>query len=65
MVGEKDPLFDDSFELLERMVMSKIDVRCKVYEGMSHGLLNLDMFVPQCQIAIQDSIAQLKELLEE
>lgn len=47
------------------MVISKIDVKCKVYEGMSHGLLNLDMFLPQCRITIQDSIKQLKELLME
>ena len=62
-MGEKDPLFDDSFCLLERMVVGGVNVKAKVFEGMSHGLLSLEMVVPQCGIAIDHSIEQLRELL--
>jgi hormone-sensitive lipase len=43
--GSKDPLYDDSLVLMQRMVESDIDCECIVYEELSHGYLSTDLFV--------------------
>lgn len=48
VVGEHDPLYDDSLKTMERMVKSGIDCHCEVYRNMSHGFLNLNMIIPEC-----------------
>lgn len=45
MVGDLDPLFDDSLRLCQRMVESGVDVSCRVYRNMSHGFLSLEKVV--------------------
>lgn len=47
-VGAEDPLYDDSIKMMERMVSSKIDCECQVYENLSHGFLNLEFLISEC-----------------
>lgn len=42
-VGTFDPLHDDCFRLLERMVGLNKDVKMTVYNNLPHGFLNLDV----------------------
>ena len=63
-VGAKDPLYDDSIRIAERMVSSGIEVDVQVYENLSHGFLNLDFVVAECKKTIKDSIAHLKSFME-
>jgi acetyl esterase/lipase len=47
MVGELDPLLDDSIRLCERMVGSGVDVRCRIYKELGHGFLSVENIVKQ------------------
>ncbi len=38
-VGSKDPLLDDALLLMQKMVESKIDCECIIYEELFHGYL--------------------------
>ncbi len=64
MVGDQDPLFDDSLRLCQRMVEARIDVNCRVYKNMSHAFLSLEKVVARGEEAIVDSIVLLKECLK-
>ena len=42
-VGEKDCVKDDSIRLFYKLKKLNVDVKIKLYYGMKHGFLNLDM----------------------
>jgi acetyl esterase/lipase len=63
MVGDQDPLFDDSLRLCQRMTEAGIDVTCRVYKNLSHGFLSLEKVVARGEDAIIDSIAMLRDCL--
>lgn len=57
MSGRKDPLFDDSIRLLERLTKDGIDSKMLLYKDFSHGFMSMDQILPGCKLAIKDSIA--------
>lgn len=62
-VGSKDPLFDDSLNLMQRMVASGVDCECLIYDQLSHGYLNSDLVISEAQKTVKHSIEHLKELI--
>jgi acetyl esterase/lipase len=56
MAGTKDPLFDDSIRLLERLTRDKINCKLLLYKDFSHGFMSMDQVLPGCKRAIDDSI---------
>jgi hormone-sensitive lipase len=64
-VGTKDPLYDDSLMLMQKMVDSNVNCRCIVYEDMSHGYLNTELIIDEAKKTVKQSILHLTELLNE
>jgi hypothetical protein len=48
---------------MQKLVESKIDCSCTIYEELSHGYLNTDLVISEASKTIDDSIEQLKELM--
>jgi acetyl esterase/lipase len=46
LVGTKDPLYDDSLKLFERMILGKIDCKLIILEEFIHACLSLDFAIP-------------------
>ena len=59
MVGDLDPLFDDSLRLCQRMVESGVDVNCRVYRNMGHAFLSLEKEFERGEQAIIESIQMI------
>jgi len=64
MAGRKDPLFDDSIRLVERLARDKIDCKMLLYKDFSHGFMSMDQVLPGGKSAIQDSINELKQIIK-
>jgi acetyl esterase/lipase len=62
MVGEFDPLLDDSLRLCEKMSDSGVDVKLRIYRELSHGFLSVENMISEGERGILDSIEILKEL---
>jgi hormone-sensitive lipase len=41
IVGEMDPLLDDSLRLCEKLCYSGIDYQCKIFKDLGHGFLSI------------------------
>jgi acetyl esterase/lipase len=65
MVGENDPLLDDSLRLCARMVESGTDVRCSIFKGLGHGFLSVDKVIKMGGRGIEISIDILREMLSD
>lgn len=66
MVGNCDPLGDDSWRLVERLYSLGKDVHMTEYEGLPHGFLGFDLpvnGVKETRDAVNQGIAYLQELL--
>ena len=65
IAGSKDPLLDDSWRLFDRLKRLGTDVKMSLFEGMPHGLLNLDlpMGLKQAHEVVTTGSDYLKELL--
>ena len=63
-VGAKDPLYDDSLKIAEKMMQRNIPYVLHVYKDLSHGFLNLDFVIEDCVKTVNDSIEHLRKLLE-
>ena len=63
MVGMKDPLYDDSLRLHEKLINNGIDSRLIVYKQHIHGFLNLDRVITACEKTIDDSMVELQRLI--
>lgn len=48
LVGKKDPLYDDSIRLCERLASSNIEFHCEIYKNLSHAFLSIDKMLPEC-----------------
>lgn len=64
VIGKKDPLYDDSLRLCERMASSNVNFHCEIYRNLSHGFLSVDQLVPQSKQAIEDSIGFIRDLID-
>ena len=67
VVGDKDPLHDDSIRVVEKMLNGQVDVKAKVYKNAINTLLRLDAKVGarQCRKVVDDSIDKIREMLED
>ena len=63
IVGELDPLLDDSVRLCDRMTESGVDVRLKIYKELGHGCMSVETVVKEGEKVIVDSISFLHEIL--
>lgn len=61
MIGEKDPLYDDTWRFLERLVNLKNDVQLIVFKFLPHAFLSYDTTVGY-KVIIQKTIEVLEEL---
>lgn len=61
MVGENDPLLDDSWRLLERLVLLKKDIKMKVFKFLPHAFLSYDTNSGY-KIIIEDCVELFREL---
>lgn len=66
MVGEKDPLHDDCWRLVDRLKKLNKDIKMTVYKDLSHGFLGYDMpgGIRMAKVCIQEAADMIKELLE-
>ena len=60
MVGNADPLFDDSIRLLDKLDKSGVDVKLYELNDVGHAFLNMDLVLPECRVGVQKSIEILK-----
>ncbi len=63
MVGENDPLLDDSWRLLEKLVLLKQDIKMNVYKFLPHAFLSYDTNSGY-KIIIKDSVELMRELFD-
>lgn len=65
MAGEKDPLHDECWRLLKRLVDLKHDVHLFEYRDLCHGFLNFDnMFgIKETRTCVNDAIALMQSML--
>lgn len=64
MVGEKDPLHDDCWRLVDRLKKLNKDVKMTVYRDLAHGFLGYDIpgGLPMTRTCILEAGDMLKEL---
>ena len=62
-VGTKDPLCDDALILMQKMVSSKIDCKCILYEELSHGYMNTEKIIEESEKTVKQSIELWRELI--
>ncbi len=46
MVGKKDPLYDDTIRLCEKLASANIEFHCEIYKNLSHAFLSIDKMLP-------------------
>jgi acetyl esterase/lipase len=51
-VGKKDPLYDDSILLMEKLNKIGVESKCRVYPEFSHGFLSTDFIINECDKAL-------------
>ncbi|KAG9410586.1 hypothetical protein AC1031_018615 [Aphanomyces cochlioides] len=59
MVGDMDPLLDDSVDFYTRLHNLKVDAKLKVLTGLTHGFLIYPDLVPAAQAAIDEIAEQI------
>ena len=62
MVGENDPLLDDSWRLLEKLVLLKHDIKMHVFKFLPHAFLSYDTNSGY-KIIIEAAVEMMRELL--
>jgi len=65
-VGTNDPVHDECWRMLHRLVSLDKDVKLHVWKDMIHGILNFDMFLgmPVALDCVKDGCELLKELIK-
>ena len=61
--GSRDPLYDGTLRMMERMVESKVECECTVYEGLPHGFFGMSKLLKQGDNPGQQAVQQLKRLM--
>lgn len=61
MTGEKDPLHDECWRLLKRLVDLKHNVKLCDYRDLCHGYLNFDTLVgmKEARTCVNDAITHM------
>lgn len=63
VVGELDPLLDDSVDFYTRLSYLKVPASLKIYPGLSHGFLIYGDLVPEAQRAIDETCDRVQNWL--
>lgn len=65
MTGTNDPLHDDIWRFMDRLIKANVDVRTVVYKYFPHGFLSMDMpgGMPEAKNCLEDCIGLIQELL--
>jgi len=66
MVGDADPIHDDCWKFLDKMVGYGHDIRLTVFKHMMHGMWSFDMprGMPECFDVVKDAAAKMNEMIE-
>jgi len=64
MVGDTDPLHDDCWRFLHRLIKIGKHPELSVFKDLMHGCLNFDMIMgmPECNYAVKYCCDKIKEL---
>ncbi|TDH69495.1 hypothetical protein CCR75_002258 [Bremia lactucae] len=63
VVGDLDPLLDDSVDFYTRLSFLKVPSTLKIYPGLSHGFLIYGDLVPEAQTAIDETCERLQNYI--
>ncbi|CAI5722009.1 unnamed protein product [Hyaloperonospora brassicae] len=63
VVGDLDPLLDDSVDFYTRLSFLKVQSSLKIYAGLSHGFLIYGDLVPEAQKAIDETCERVQNCL--
>ena len=63
VVGNLDPLLDDSEHLAARLKEAGVPCELKVYEGLNHGFIRYGRLIAAARRAVGDCAAALAEAL--
>jgi len=66
MIGDRDPLHDDSWRLVDKLRKLERDVLMIVYREMTHGFLGFDvpMGMTETHVCVEEAANLMKELFE-
>ena len=65
IVGNLDPLLDDSHQLAARLQEAGVTFELKVYEGLNHGFIRYGRLIAAARRAVGDCAAALRRALAE
>lgn len=63
VVGDLDPLLDDSVDFYTRLSYLKVPASLKIYSGLSHGFIIYGDLVPEAQKAIDETCERIQKWL--
>ncbi|POM78153.1 Hormone-sensitive Lipase [Phytophthora palmivora] len=63
VVGDLDPLLDDSVDFYTRLSFLKVPSALKIYSGLSHGFLIYGDLVPEAQKAIDETCERVQNCI--
>ncbi|KAG7401308.1 hypothetical protein PHYBOEH_002112 [Phytophthora boehmeriae] len=63
VVGDLDPLLDDSVDFYTRLSFLKVPSTLKIYSGLSHGFLIYGDLVPEAQKAIDETCERVQSYI--
>ncbi|ETK94424.1 hypothetical protein F441_02585 [Phytophthora nicotianae CJ01A1] len=63
VVGDLDPLLDDSVDFYTRLSFLKVPSTLKIYSGLSHGFLIYGDLVPEAQKAIDETCERVQNCI--
>lgn len=63
IVGNLDPLLDDSHRLADRLTQAGVPCELKVYEGLNHGFIRYGRLIAAARRAVGDCAAALSQTL--
>ncbi|KAF1772378.1 Alpha/Beta hydrolase fold [Phytophthora cactorum] len=63
VVGDLDPLLDDSVDFYTRLSFLKVPSTLKIYSGLSHGFLIYGDLVPEAQKAIDETCERVQNYI--
>ena len=66
LTAGNDPLRDEQYKFVLKLINSGVDIKCKEYLCFPHGFLSFDLpigGIDECSVCIKDSIGIFKEFI--